>query len=62
MVGLYASSNPWRSLSDHEDRFEKQRHGETRYKSKALTAAVPEPASAALIGVGVLAGTVRRRP
>jgi hypothetical protein len=60
IAGLFASNDPWQSQPNPASWASNSR-GKVHFNSKALVAAVPEPASAALMGVAVLLGVARRR-
>lgn len=58
LASIFQSANPWRSVSTLAQL--SKNNGKLTYKSKALTAAVPEPASLVLAVVGLL-GVCRHR-
>ena len=57
LAKLAETANPWQTLPDAAN----GKGLKVRYKTQALTALVPEPMSAVLIGVGLLVGTTLRR-
>ncbi|MEZ6192616.1 MAG: PEP-CTERM sorting domain-containing protein [Phycisphaerales bacterium] len=59
LASIFQSANPWRSVSTLAQL--PKNNGKVTYKSKALTAAVPEPASLALAVVGLLGACRHRR-
>ncbi len=62
LADIYSNANPWQNQSfTSNSRGNSGRNNNVRYKSKALTAAVPEPMSAVVIGVGVMGVMLRRR-
>ncbi len=56
----YANANPWQSQYNPSS-WSRNSRDNTRYRSKALTAAVPEPASLAMIGMGVMGISLYRK-
>lgn len=62
LSSFYSAYNPWGLLNNHASSWSRSNTwGKTRYHAKALTAAVPEPTSLAMIGLGVTLGLAGRR-